>query len=119
MLQLILAAFCQKSPRSVQRVNAKDRDIVLVVGVKVSSMMRRPGFGKHAYDDSEKPAQFRHKTILWDGVAGFLGAQRLCVTQLLFGLSRTPRILYVSDCIFLPSRLTGQISLALSALKSA
>src|SRR5271169_7001318 len=30
-----------------------------------------------------------------------------------------PRILYVSDCIFLPSRLTGQINFALSPLKSA
>lgn len=38
---------------------------------------------------------------------------------LLAGLSKTPRILYVSDCIFLPSRLTGQINFALSPLKSA
>src|SRR6516225_3338055 len=29
-------------------------------------------------------------------------------------LSSTPKILYVSDCIFLPSRLTGQMSLAFS-----
>jgi len=38
---------------------------------------------------------------------------------LLSGLSKMPRILYVSDCIFLPSRLTGQINFALSPLKSA
>ena len=33
--------------------------------------------------------------------------------------SRTPRILYVSDCILRPSRLTGHISFALSFLNSA
>ena len=38
---------------------------------------------------------------------------------MLAGLSKMPRILYVSDCIFFPSRLTGQINLALSPLKSA
>src|SRR5580704_13287504 len=32
--------------------------------------------------------------------------------QLSFGLSKMPKILYVSDCIFLPSRLTGQINFA-------
>jgi hypothetical protein len=48
----------------LNRIYGEDADLVLTVGVEVRSMMWRSGFGKHADNDSEKPAQLRHTTIL-------------------------------------------------------
>src|SRR6185437_8228569 len=42
----------------------------------------------------------------------------VCSIQSLLGLSRIPSTLYVSESVFFPSRLTTQISLALSPWKS-
>jgi hypothetical protein len=48
----------------IHRVEGEDTHIILVPRMEMGLVMRRSSFGKHSDDNPEKPAEFRHRTIL-------------------------------------------------------
>ena len=45
-------------------INAEDGYLVLIVGMKMSGVMRRTCLRKHPDDDPEEPTELRHRPIL-------------------------------------------------------
>ena len=50
----------QRAGDQVNGVNAKDRVLVLPVGMEVRKVMLAAHLGEHADDDSKKATEFRH-----------------------------------------------------------
>jgi hypothetical protein len=53
-------AFWQVTREQIAGVDAKHRDMLLIIGMEMGHVMLRFHFHKHPNDDSKKPADFRH-----------------------------------------------------------
>jgi hypothetical protein len=53
------------------RINAENRNVVLIVGMKMRVVMWRISLPIHANDDSKETAQFRHEAILLGDIASW------------------------------------------------
>ena len=50
----------QRACDQVDGINAEDPDFALIIGVEMSHVMWGANLGKHANDNTQEPAEFRH-----------------------------------------------------------
>lgn len=54
----------QRTRDHLDRIDAENSNLILIVRMKMSGMVRRARLGEHSNDDPEEPAQLWHSTIL-------------------------------------------------------
>ena len=71
-LNQALLATRERAGKQLDGVNAEDADMVLIVGMKMSRVMRFSSLREHSHDDPKEPREFRHGTR----VAPLLGSRQ-------------------------------------------